>query len=142
MKLDPDDRRRPILEQWWLGFVTLFLLAAAVLLLLLCRLDAAECTLEWNPQPDATGFRIYCGLDLLAEVNAPATQATVTLPDSGCTVALVAVNAAGQSLPAILHTVFIQDQDSTDLMAWRTLRGYHRELVPGSRFYRTRIEIP
>lgn len=142
MNPDEDKPRTPLLEQWWLGFVALFLLGAVVMLLLLSKAEGAECTLTWDQQTNITGFRLYCGIDLLASVPASTTEITVTLPNAACTIALVAVNEAEQSQPAILHTVFIEDQDSTDLMAWRTLRGYHREFIPGKRFYRTRIQTP
>ena len=124
----------------------LFLLLCITACLIKCSgAWGAECTIAWNPSPAAenvTKYRVYLGLDMLAEIAAPTTQATVTLPDAPCVVSVCAVNAAGQSPPASLRLSFLTDQESADLRAWSTLRAYYREFLPGPRFYRTRIETP
>jgi len=141
-----EDRARSLTEQCWLGPLCLVFWSIVIVAVFYgCSAKGGEVTLAWDanqPTEQVTGYRLYLGLDLLAEVAAPATQATVTLPDGPCEVSIVAVNAAGTSPPASLKVAYIVDQDTVDLRAWRTLRGYYREFLPGTRFYRTRIETP
>lgn len=130
-----------ISEQWWFGLLVMVLLGLAVASIPRC--SGAECTLVWNEPPAAeqvVKWRVYRGIELLAEVTTP--SATITLPDQPCEVSVVAVNAVGTSPPATIRLVCIADQTSTDLRAWHTFRTYHREALPGPRFYRTRIETP
>ena len=140
---DEETRARGLAEQCWLGPICLLFWTIVILSYIHGCARGAECAIAWNPSPAAenvTKYRVYLGLDMLAEVTTPA--ATVNLPDAPCTISVVAVNAAGQSPPASLRLSFLTDQESVDLRAWSNLRAYYREFLPGPRFYRTCIETP
>ena len=149
-RLPPDweeeNRSKRLFEQCWLGpLCLLFWVIVIIAAFHGCTGNAkgAECTMEWDVNPvtdQVVSYRIYLGITLLAET--PNTSATVQLPDAPCEVSLVAVNANGQSLPTTMKVACITDRDSIDLKAWRILRVYHREFLPGPRFYQTRIETP
>jgi len=137
---EEENRARGLAEQCWLGPLCLLFWVIVILAYIHGCARGAECRLAWDTQPDASKWRVYLGLDLLAEVTTPA--ATITLPDAPCVVSVVAVNDAGQSPPATLRLSYLTDQESVDLRAWSNLRAYYREHLPGPRFYRTRIETP
>ena len=149
MKPEPSDkdeetRARGLAEQCWLGPLCL-VFWVLVIMAAIHGCHAAECTLAWdanNPAEHISEYRLYCGLDLLASVPGTVTTAKVTLPDAACTVAIVAINAVGTSPPATLRLSFLTDQESVDMRAWSILRSYHREFIPGPRFYRAKIETP
>jgi hypothetical protein len=137
---DEETRAKGIAEQCWLGPICLLFWVVVILTVVHGCAYGAECTLAWNSQSDAAKWRVYLGIELLAEVTQP--TAMVTLPDQPCTLAVVAVNDAGQSPPATIRLSFLTDQESVDLRAWSELRSYYREHLHGPRFYRTKIETP
>ena len=149
MKQEPtdeqeSDRARSLAEQCWLGPLCLLFWAIIIIGFIHGCAKGAECTVAWQlphaGDPPVTSWRIYRGLDLLAETAIP--QATIRLPDAPCIIAVCAVNESGQSAPTTLQVAYLTDQDSTDLKIWQTIHGYHREFTPGKRFYRTKIETP
>jgi hypothetical protein len=138
-----EDRSRNICEQCWLGPMCLLFWVLVILACIHGCVKGAECTFEWNANPateQVTEYRLYCGITLLAITQN--TFVTVELPDQGCEVSLVAINANGTSKPATLKVAFIQTQESTTLQSWQPLRGYHREFTAPRRFYRTMIQTP
>lgn len=148
MKPEPSDREeetraRGIAEQCWLGPLCLLFWVILILGFIHGCVKGAEVTLAWDandPAQRVEKYRVYLGLELLAEVTG--TTARVILPDAPCEIAVVAINSEGTSPPAFLKLSYLTDQQSTDLKAWDTLRGYHREFLPGRRFYRTKIQTP
>ncbi len=80
---------------------------------------AAPAKLRWDATPAATGYRVWRGIDLLAEVAT--TSATVDLPsDRTSTLTVTAVNAYGESDhsdPIVLLPV--TPWASGDMKAWR-----------------------
>lgn len=123
----------------------------AIALIFLDRVMGAECRLEWDHTPadrqrivaeKVVKWRVFCGLDLLAEVAT--TSATVQLPDGPCEIAVVAINDVGLlSTPAKLKLAYVDTEDFGEtLLSFRYLPGRHVEFWPGKRFYRSRIQLP
>lgn len=141
-----EDRARSLAEQCWLGPLCLAFWVLCILACIHGCVRGAECKLEWNPQPDATRFRVYCGIDLLAEVLSPQTSVTVTLPDAPCTVSVVAINNYGVSAPASLKLTFQRqwDHDVQTMARKIVYRKYHREFkgVAGKAFESVEIQTP
>lgn len=140
---DEETRARSLFEQYWLGPLCLVLWVFAIVAVFYgCSAKGAECVISWDDPPaeqNVTKWRVFVGLEVV-EVTTP--QATIILPDAPCTVAVVAVSNTGQSEPATLNLSYVTDQESVDMRAWATMRGYHREFLPGRRFYRTIIQTP
>lgn len=109
------------MEQWWPGLACLLVWAAVILAVFVAsQCKGAEVTVAWNPNPESNilFYRVWRGLDLLAQTTA--THATVTLPtDQISTMTVTAHSAAGSSphskplvlAPAVVHS-------SADLRVW------------------------
>lgn len=120
-------------------------MVAAILAVSMCSAHGAECRVSWNPQADATSFRVWRGIELLATVAT--NQATVTVPDDQpSTLTVTAVNAAGESaqseplyLPAPDATLLTIER-STDLQTWAPIAELYDAKAPKV-FYRLRITV-
>jgi hypothetical protein len=69
-----------------------------ILLALVSSAAAAVCGLKWNPnpEPEVTGYRVWCGIDCIASVTEP--RASLDLPtDRLSTLTVTAVSATGES---------------------------------------------
>ena len=85
------------------------------------------CILIWNPQTDATGFRIWRGIELVATVET--NRATVTLPtDQLSTLTVTATNGTDESEHSDPITVIpITPQTSENLTEWKPQRAFFIE---------------
>jgi len=103
--------------------------------------SAGTCRVAWNASPtseNVTGYRVWRGIEVLAEVSG--TSATITLPDAPSTLTVTAVNAFGESThSAPLELVTLIVQDSADLREWQPVQTIHVE-KHATRFYR--IQLP
>jgi hypothetical protein len=97
----------------------------------------AECRITWDAQ-DAKFFRVWRGLELLAEVET--NEATVTLPDDQPSVLTVTAHNDHGSSPhsAPLPVVAVRIQESSNLRTWWIVRTIHREKRQAM-FYRLEI---
>lgn len=142
-RIERDSRDWSLGEQYWLGPLCLLIWVVGILLMIHGCSFGAECKLAWDAAPaseQVTSYKVYVGIDCVATTNT--NSATVNLPDQPCTVGVVACNASGQSTPALINLSYIVDQETVDLKAWSTMRGYYAEFLPGKRFYRTKIQTP
>ena len=96
MKQEPtdeqeSDRARSLAEQCWLGPLCLLFWAIVIIGFIHGCAKGAECTVAWQlphaGDPPVTAWRIYRGLELLAETAIP--QATIRLPDAPCIICLL-----------------------------------------------------
>jgi len=112
-----------------LKLILLVLYALALLIF------GAECNVRWNPQPAATGFRVFRGIDQIAEVTT--NRATVDLPaDRPSTLTVTATNGATESDHSDPITAIpITPQTSENLTDWKPQRVFFVERKP-SMFFR------
>jgi len=101
----------------------------------------AACILSWNPQPDATGFRVWRGTELLATVET--NRATVQLPaDQLSTITVTATNETGESEHSDPITVKpITPQTSENLTDWKPQKPFFIQAKP-SLFFRFSYPSP
>ena len=126
------------------SFAMLFLLLAITAGMVRCAWGK-ELTVSWNPQSDATAWRVWRGIELLA--TTATNQATVTVPDDQpSTLTVTALNAAGesaQSEPLYLPTpnaTLLTIERSTDLRTWAPIADFYDTKAPKV-FYRLRITV-
>ena len=106
------NRARKVTIRMGLARIFPFLLAAS-------PLYAAPAALHWDVTPAATSYRVYRGIDVIAEVTTNA--ATVDLPvDVETTLTVTAVNAYGESDHSDPLVILPVTPESTvDLIAWK-----------------------
>ncbi len=103
--------------------------------------DAGMCRLRWAPQSDAAGFRVYRGIQLLADTTE--SRVTVELPsDQASTVFVVAYRGALVSEPSDTLTVIpVTPLSSTDLQTWKSHEPFYVKLEPKG-FFRFSYPTP
>ena len=118
----PDKPRKAALaEQWWAGLIALAVLAVGVLLIayIASPAGAAPVPIAWDADANASAWRVWRGIDLLAETNQ--ASATIDLPaDQLSTITVTAHNDSGSSAhsePLVLLPV--TPRHSYDLAKWR-----------------------
>jgi hypothetical protein len=101
----------------------------------------AACILSWNPQPDATGFRVWRGLDCIATVET--NRATVQLQtDQLSTLTVTATNEMGESEHSDPITAIpITPQTSENLTDWKPQKPFFIQAKP-SLFFRFSYPSP
>ena len=87
----------------------------------------AACIVFWNPQTDATAFRVWRGTELLATVET--NRATVALPTGQLsTLTVTATNESGESEHSDPITAIpITPQTSENLTEWKPQRPFFIE---------------
>lgn len=95
--------------------------------------------LAWDAPPEATSFRVWRGIDVVATVDRP--QGWVELPaGEASTLTVTAVGPGGESARSAPLVVWVPPvprltiEGSADLVTW------HDGLMPGDRFARVRVE--
>lgn len=121
-----------------LAFLAAIVLIGIILWIAFSRAHGAECSLTWDPPPPAqqvTSWKIYRGIELLQTVTS--NSATLDLPDNQTsTLAVVAVNSVGSSLPATITVTPAIPMDSSDLADWQIRKAFFFEEKNGRHFFR------
>lgn len=88
-------------------------------------------SIGWDAAPDATSWKVFRGIELLATVTTPA--ATVACPrDQLSTFSVISINSTGSSAPASITVIPFTPKHSEDLKVWiaRTDKTFFVESKP------------
>jgi hypothetical protein len=115
--------------------VFVLVLASSIMAVSMCTAHGAECRVAWNPQTDATSWKVWRGTDLLATVQT--NEAVVDLPVDRLSTLTVTAHRDGlastHSAPITVQPV--TPQWSPDLRVWIVVpKTFFIELLPKAYF--------